>query len=240
MKKLAHLLFVLSSASIPLFGGDPIVLEKSTSCPKKTSPKPMLKEEVKKVASPQKKTTPPASESIEKKNCAKDDIKKPLGDTPNKDKIAAEKKKGGYVNPYAIKKETSKPGPVVIEKPIITPAIVCEQKKEPVIAQKDKKARTVHIKNSISKDMITYHHWTGKHTPDFVLKINGNEVKQGTTASIPVENNAVNFEYIFNFANGYYKDTKKAEFTLPEGDAFELDFSWKSQPNIKIIPVTSK
>ncbi|HEX2978338.1 MAG TPA: hypothetical protein VHO47_04435 [Candidatus Babeliales bacterium] len=238
MKKLAQLLFVLSSVSAISFGGDSIIVEESTAASptKKISTKPIIKEEAKKVASPQKKTTSPASETIEKKSCTKDAAKKPAGNTPNKDNKAPEKKKSGYVNPYAIKKETGQPEPIVVEKPIAAPVIMSEQKKEPVIAQKEKKGRTVQIKNSITKDMITYHHWTGKHTPDFVLKINGNEVKQGVTASVPVENNAVKFEYIFNFANGYYKDTKKAEFTLPAGDAFELDFSWKSQPNIKIIP----
>jgi hypothetical protein len=111
-----------------------------------------------------------------------------------------------------------------------------EQKIEPKVVdlQKQSIQRTVKITHAITQDMITYHHWTGKHTPEFTISLNGKEIKSDQTTEIPVTDDKLLVNYTFNFAKGYYKDSKKVEIALPEGEKFVMQFSWKQTPNIII------
>ncbi|OQA34090.1 MAG: hypothetical protein BWY54_00892 [Candidatus Dependentiae bacterium ADurb.Bin331] len=128
------------------------------------------------------------------------------------------------------------------QEPLVTPPTTSIEKNKQVeqkldttvLPQKKNETRTIEIKHCISQDMITYHHWTGKHTPEFTISLNDKEIKPDQAAQIPVVDNKLMVNYTFNFAKGYYKDSKKVEISVPEGKKFQLQFSWKQTPNIII------
>jgi hypothetical protein len=101
-------------------------------------------------------------------------------------------------------------------------------------------SRTITLKNALTKEMITYSHWSGDHTPEFKITANGKEIKPETAEKIEIKNNKADVSYHYNFANGYYKGSKKVELEIPQGSAFAFDFSWKKQPNLSILPLERK
>jgi hypothetical protein len=229
MKKSAQFFCLVSTLSLLIFAGDSMV-EKMSSETKKIVP---CKEQ-KSLLCAEKKS--PQNAGLEKIALSKEQQKKIESTAKQEVKKVAEIKKK---NRYAIKKDQkNETASAPAETTVVAQVVIQEKKIEQVDAKKE--ARTIEIKNCITKDMITYHHWTGKHTPEFNVKVNGKEVKEAVSASIPVANDKVNIEYSFNFANGYYKDTKKLEVAVPEGNQFALEFSWKTTPNIKIAAVTEK
>ena len=89
--------------------------------------------------------------------------------------------------------------------------------------------RVVIIKNKITKKMITYTKCFVPYTPDFVLKVNGTELKLGEEQSIAIKKNRVTVTFSYNFLNGYKKGTSAVEFDLPESkQECEITFSWKN------------
>lgn len=158
-------------------------------------------------------------------------IDKPVTQTPVQKKCPRTQRKKKTIEPKKeLKKQETVPASTA---PLEKPKQI-EQKIEPKIVEPQKKStqRAVEIKNAITQDMITYHHWTGKHTPEFTISLNGKESKSDQTIEIPVTDDKLTVNYTFNFAKGYYKDSKKVEIVLPEGKKFVMQFSWKQTPNI--------
>lgn len=94
--------------------------------------------------------------------------------------------------------------------------------------------RKVTIKNCLTKAEITYKHWSGRHTPVFKMFVNGKELNMDQQTTLDIQNNRIIVQYDFDFAKGYYRDSRKVELSVPQGNSFDLHFSWKSQPNFTI------
>ncbi len=219
MKKII-IAILISLVGTTLFAGNDARIEQHTPQKIQKSAPAQIKQPVKKQSS--RSSTKKSSPVIDK----------PVTQTPVQKKCQHSKRKKKIEQKKEVKKPETVPTPIP---PVEKPKQI-EQKIEPKIVEPQKKStqRTIEIKNGITQDMITYHHWTGKHTPEFTISLNGKEIKSDQKAEIPVTDDKLTVNYTFNFAKGYYKDSKKVEISVPEGKTFLMQFSWKQTPNIII------
>ncbi len=94
-----------------------------------------------------------------------------------------------------------------------------------------KTTHKITVCNKLNKDMVTYKkHWSGNHTPQWNLKINGKKVISNETVEVELKNNKLVIEFYFEFyALGrlHRKGTAVAEFALdPTTKDIAIEFSW--------------
>lgn len=100
--------------------------------------------------------------------------------------------------------------------------------------------RTIAVANAITDDMITYKkHWSGNHTPStFVMKVNNQEVKNGTTTDVIVKDDKldVSFNYEFTVCKKAYRvGGKKLHYKVPQNvNKVTSTFSWDVNSNLVI------
>jgi hypothetical protein len=106
-------------------------------------------------------------------------------------------------------------------------------KKEKEIAKKEQ-PRTVQITNAITKEMITYSHWSGSYEPEFVLQVNNNTIAMGETKTITLSQNSLFIQYDANFSYGYSSsDTITTELENPTSQIV-VNFDWKNSPRVNV------
>ena len=94
---------------------------------------------------------------------------------------------------------------------------------------KQKKQRSICLKNGITKKMISYTKCFVSYTPDFRLQIGDQELRPGKAQTITVDGDTITIAYDYNFLNGYKKGRRVVSFALPEHkNEFEVTFSWKN------------
>ncbi len=99
--------------------------------------------------------------------------------------------------------------------------------------------RTIAISNAITDDMITYKkHWSGNHKPNFTMKVNNQEIKNGTTADVIVTDDKldVSFNYEFTVCKKTYRaGGKKLHYKVPQNvNKVTSTFSWDVNSNVVI------
>ncbi|MEX0849022.1 MAG: hypothetical protein WD055_02240 [Candidatus Dependentiae bacterium] len=102
--------------------------------------------------------------------------------------------------------------------------------------QKNKKTtRVVTVKNSITKEMISYSKCFASYTPDFSLTINDQTIQPGEEKKINITNDQLTTSYSYNFLNGFKKGKRTVEFEMPsDKEKFEITFSWEDDWHVLI------
>lgn len=112
------------------------------------------------------------------------------------------------------------------------------QKKESVEKKVTKKTdRTVTITNNIDHDMLGYRYLMKTHHPDeFVLSINGKEIKEKECHTLPIENDKVVIHFDYQWASGLYKGSKDVHFDVePAVDKLTVTFDWKDKNGYQVL-----
>lgn len=95
--------------------------------------------------------------------------------------------------------------------------------------------RSITLHNKITKEMITYAHWSGSYTPDFYITINDEILTSETPKSITLEpQKSYTIAYHAKFPYGY-SATDSITYTPEQGaqEAF-ITFDWHETPRIII------
>jgi hypothetical protein len=96
-------------------------------------------------------------------------------------------------------------------------------------------SRAITVKNSITKEMISYSKCFASYTPDFSLTINDQIIQPGEEKKINITHDQLTTSYSYNFLNGFKKGKKAVEFEIPsDKEKFEITFSWKNDWHILI------
>jgi|GEM_PF-4580404 len=101
-----------------------------------------------------------------------------------------------------------------------------------IIKEKSAEPQPVNISitNNITKEMITYKHWSGSYAPSiFTITISGNQLSNNqTTTTKTTTQNTITIRYDYSFANGYKTGSREIEFIIsPEKTQYALTFSWQ-------------
>jgi hypothetical protein len=90
-------------------------------------------------------------------------------------------------------------------------------------------AQPITITNAIEPKMLEYKHWTGKYSPDkFSISVNGTEIEQGKTRSIPANSPTVEIGYTYSFMNGMKSGGRRISYQLDENiTQANITFNWK-------------
>jgi len=95
--------------------------------------------------------------------------------------------------------------------------------------------RRISITNGITKEMLTYKHWTGSYAPTtFVITIGENQISYNETTQIEIgtEKNIV-IRYDYSFVNGYKTGSREIEFIIsPEKSDYVLRFAWQEPAHL--------
>ncbi len=85
------------------------------------------------------------------------------------------------------------------------------------------------ITNGIEPNMLAYKHWTGTYSPEtFTIAINGTEVAQGSSHTLPAATKTMDIQYNYSFMNGMRTGAKKVSYELHENSTqATITFSWK-------------
>ncbi len=86
------------------------------------------------------------------------------------------------------------------------------------------------ITNAIEPKMLKYKHWTGKYSPDkFAISVNGTEIEQGKTCSIPGNSSTVEIGYTYSFMNGMKSGGRRISYQLNENiTQLNITFDWNN------------
>lgn len=97
-------------------------------------------------------------------------------------------------------------------------------------------AQPITITNAIEPKMLEYKHWTGKYSPDkFSISVNGTEIEQGKTRSIPANTQTVEIGYTYSFMNGMKSGGRKISYQLDENiTQANITFNWKDDWRVMI------
>jgi hypothetical protein len=90
-------------------------------------------------------------------------------------------------------------------------------------------AQPIIITNAIEPKMLEYKHWTGKYSPDkFSISVNGTDIEQGKTCSIPANSQTVEIGYTYSFMNGMKSGGRRISYQLNENiTQANITFNWK-------------
>ncbi len=90
---------------------------------------------------------------------------------------------------------------------------------------------TISIHNKIKPKMLEYTFLKVGYSPDsFKLKVNGNEVKPGSSISVPNNQKMLIVRYDYSFAKGWRTGAKEITFELnPKNKDCDLEFSWNNE-----------
>jgi len=124
--------------------------------------------------------------------------------------------------------------PKFILQPLTEPEKTTQANYEKIYNNNDNKQRII-ITNGITKEMLTYKHWSGSYEPTtFVITISGNPISYNETAQVEIENQeSILIRYDYSFVNGYKKGSREIEFTIsPEKNDYILSFSWKEPAHL--------
>lgn len=99
------------------------------------------------------------------------------------------------------------------------------------------KPRSTHISitNNITKEMLTYKHWSGSYAPSiFAITIGGDRLLNNETVQVQATTqNTITIRYDYSFANGYKTGSREIEFIIsPEKTQYALTFSWGSPTHL--------
>lgn len=85
------------------------------------------------------------------------------------------------------------------------------------------------ITNGIEPSMLAYKHWTGTYSPEtFSITVNGTEVAQGASYTLPAATKTMDIQYSYSFMNGMRTGAKKVSYELHENSTHvTITFSWK-------------
>lgn len=110
------------------------------------------------------------------------------------------------------------------------------QTTETAVPQHDKKqednknqGEKIIIKNGITKEMLTYKHWTGSHTPStFVVTIANHQLgEHATVETETTTQKTIVIRYDYSFMHGYKTGSREIEFGVLENKKqYLLTFSW--------------
>lgn len=125
------------------------------------------------------------------------------------------------------------------EKELLKNPQPCEQT-ELQTAQIVPKKRKITIKNGITDDMLTYKHWSGKHSPTtFSVTVNGSHIDRNDAIELEVEDQTetISVEWAYEFKKmGVHRTGSKVETVRIEPDKEEatIRFAWDRTQRIEL------
>lgn len=87
------------------------------------------------------------------------------------------------------------------------------------------------ITNNITKEMLTYHHWTGNHAPTtFVISVDGVPLHAGESINAFCNKDGeIVIRYDYSFLKGYKTGSREIYFEpKSENQSYSLSFSWQT------------
>jgi ABC-type transport system involved in multi-copper enzyme maturation permease subunit len=95
--------------------------------------------------------------------------------------------------------------------------------------------RPLFVINGITKEMLTYNHWSGSYAPTvFRLSIEGTSILAGQSGSFQLnKENILVVRYDYSFVHGYRSGARVVYFQIPsEVNSVVIQFSWQQKSHL--------